>query len=100
MCSSRVDPIFLIASYLRGADGVFIGGCHPGDCHYQQGNYYTRRRFALLKSLFEALGMEVGRIKLSWISASEGAKFARTVTDYTEYVKKLGPNPVRKEIFL
>ena len=100
MCSSRVDPVFILTSLLRGADGVLLGGCHPGDCHYQEGNYYTRRRFAMMKAMFEALGLESGRIKLSWISASEGQKFADTVTEYTAKIKELGPNETGKEVFI
>ncbi len=100
MCSSRVDPLFLILSILRGADAVLIGGCHPGDCHYQEGNYYARRRFALLKKVFDSFGLESDRIRLSWISASEGPRFAEVVTEYTNKVKKLGPNKIGKEVFL
>ena len=100
MCSSRVDPVFILTSLLRGADGVLLGGCHPGDCHYQEGNYYTRRRFAMMKAMFEALGLESGRIKLSWISASEGQKFTDTITEYTAKIKELGPNETGKEVFI
>ncbi|MCK4306940.1 hydrogenase iron-sulfur subunit [candidate division WOR-3 bacterium] len=100
MCSSRVDPVFIITAFLRGADAVLVAGCHPGDCHYIEGNYYTRRRFACLRKIFETLGMESDRIRLSWISASEGPRFAQVVTDYTDKIKKLGPNPAKKEIFL
>ena len=100
MCSSRVNPIFVLKSFLGGSDAVLIGGCHPGDCHYQSGNYHTRRRFAILKRVFESLGLEVDRLKLSWISASEGARFAKVCTDYTEQIRRMGENPVRKAIFL
>ena len=100
MCSSRVDPLFVITAFLRGADAVLVAGCHPGDCHYQEGNYYTRRRFACLKKVFDSLGLESDRIRLSWISASEGPRFAQVITEYTEKTKKLGPNPTKKEIFL
>jgi len=100
MCSSRVDPLFIITSLLRGADGVLIGGCHPGDCHYQKGNYYTRRRFALLKKVFETFGLESDRIRLSWISASEGPRFAQVVTEYTSKIKGLGKNKIAEEVFL
>ena len=100
MCSSRVNPIFIIKSFLGGSDGVMIGGCHPGDCHYQTGNYYTRRRFVLLKEVFESLGLEVERLKLSWISASEGQKFARVSEAFTEQLEKIGENPFNREIFL
>ena len=100
MCSSRVDPVFIIQSFLEGADGVLIGGCHPGDCHYQSGNYHTRRRFAILKKVFESLGLEGKRLRLSWISASEGPKFARVGNEFTEKIINMGENPTKKKIFL
>ncbi len=100
MCSSRVDPIFLIRAYMKGADGVLIGGCHPGDCHYETGNYHTRRRFAILQTIFESLGLEKDRLRLSWISASEGQKFARVGNEFTEKIKGLGPNPTCTNMFL
>jgi len=100
MCSSRVDPLFILKGYLNGADGILLTGCHPGDCHYQSGNYYTRRRFAALKKIFENLGLEKDRLSLSWISASEGQKYAQTTTDFTQKIKELGKNSVGTEIFL
>jgi F420-non-reducing hydrogenase iron-sulfur subunit len=100
MCSSRVDPVLLIKAFLSGSDGVLLGGCHPGDCHYEVGNYHARRRFAILKGVFETLGLESGRLKLSWISASEGPKFAQVATEYTEEIKKMGENPSKKKMFL
>ncbi len=100
MCSSRVDPLGVIKTFLEGADGVLIGGCHPGDCHYVQGNYYTRRRFVLLQAVFAGLGLEAERLQLSWISASEGVRFAQVVRDYARKIKNLGPNPTKREIFL
>lgn len=100
MCSSRVDPLFVIKAFLRGGDAVLIAGCHPGDCHYIEGNYYTRRRFACVNKVFETLGLEADRTRLSWISASEGPRFAQVIREYTDKVKKLGPNPTKKEIFL
>jgi len=100
MCSSRVDPLFILKAYLGGIDGVLVAGCHPGDCHYEKGNYYTRRRFALLKKIFEELDMEADRLLLSWISASEGPKYARVATEFTEKIKKLGKNPAKNKIFL
>jgi F420-non-reducing hydrogenase iron-sulfur subunit len=100
MCSSRVDPLFVIKAFLGGADGVIIAGCHPGDCHYLKGNYHARRRFALLKKIFEELGLEAERLRLSWVSASEGPRFAEVVTEFTETVKKLGPNVAKKEILI
>ncbi len=100
MCSSRVDPLFIVESFLKGSDGILIGGCHPGDCHYQSGNYHTRRRMALLKTTFESLGLEADRLRLSWISASEGPRFASVVTEFTEKIADIGPNATAKEIFL
>ena len=100
MCSSRVDPLFILTAYLRGADGILVAGCHPGDCHYQEGNYYTRRRLIILKDIFENTGLESDRILLSWISASEGQKYAKTATDFTEKIKKLGENSTKNKIFL
>jgi len=96
MCSARVDPIYVMKALLSGADGVLIGGCHPGDCHYVDGNYYTRRRTTMLKRLLEILGLEPERVRLEWISASEGTIFAETIRDFTEEIRKLGPNPLKK----
>ena len=100
MCSSRVDPLFLIRGYLEGADGVLVAGCHPGDCHYQEGNYYARRRFAMVKNIFESLGLEKERLRLSWVSASEGQKYAKVTTDFTNVIKDIGENPAKSKIFL
>lgn len=100
MCSSRIDPLFILKAFLRGADGVLVAGCHPGDCHYQKGNYYARRRFAMLKKIFEKLGLEQGRIRLSWVSASEGPRFAEVIKEFTGEIKKLGPNSVKEKVFL
>jgi F420-non-reducing hydrogenase iron-sulfur subunit len=100
MCSSRVDPLFVIKAYLGGADGVLVAGCHPGDCHYEKGNYYTRRRFVMLKEVVKGLGLEPERIRLSWISASEGTRYAEVTTEFTEKIKKLGKNSAKNKIFL
>ena len=94
MCSSRVDPIFILKAFREGADGVFVAGCHPGECHYQTGNLSTRRRVLALKSLLEAIGIDSDRLGLEWISASEGGKFATTVEEFTQVIKRLGPNPL------
>lgn len=96
MCSARVRPEFVIAALSRGLDGVVILGCHPGDCHYSGGNYYTQRRALLLKGLLEYVGIEPERFQLRWISASEGAKFAQTITEITREIKALGPNGRRQ----
>jgi F420-non-reducing hydrogenase iron-sulfur subunit len=95
MCSSRVDAVLVETAFLQGADGVLIAGCHPGDCHYDEGNYYARRRFAVLKKVVEGLGLESDRLILSWISASEGQRFADVVNDFYERVKKMGPSPIK-----
>ena len=93
MCSGRVDPAFVLEAFRRGVDGVLIAGCHPGDCHYQSGNYKTNRRVKLLKKLLEELGIEPSRVRFEYISASEGQKFAAVVTEFVAEIKKLGPNP-------
>lgn len=90
-CSGRVNPLYIIKSLQHGADGVLVSGCHPGDCHYISGNYYARRRFALLKNLLEFVGVEPGRVSFSWVSAAEGEKFSQIVTEVVERVKALGP---------
>ena len=100
MCSSRVDPLFILRALLSGADGVLVAGCHPGDCHYQEGNYYTRRRLVMLKKVIEGVGLDSERLKLSWVSASEGQKYAKITTEFTEKIKQIGKNPVKKKIFL
>ena len=97
MCSGSVDPIYVIKLLLEGVDGVLIGGCHPGDCHYQDGNYKTERRVKLVKSMLTSLGIEPERVRLEWISASEGQKFAETVRSFVDEIRKLGPNPLKKE---
>lgn len=91
MCSGRISPRFVLKSFQEGADGVLIAGCHPGDCHYSKGNYYTRRRLAMLGKLLEYIGTDPRRFKVKWISASEGGKFADVIKEMTENVKSLGP---------
>lgn len=96
MCSGGVDPIYVIKALLEGADGVLIGGCHPGDCHYQSGNLKARRRVAILRSILEQLGLDADRVWLRWISASEGKLFADTIKEMVEELKEKGPNPMRE----
>ena len=91
MCSGRIDPQFVLDAFAKGADGVLIGGCHPGDCHYQEGNYKTLRRFHLLKPMLKAMGLEEDRFRLEWISASEADRLKVVVDDMVEKVQKLGP---------
>jgi len=91
MCSGRLDPQFILKAFREGADGVLIGGCHPGDCHYQEGNYKALRRFTLLKRFLNMMGIEKERIRLEWIAASEGDKVQKVINEMTEQVRKLGP---------
>lgn len=91
MCSGRINPQFVLKAFQEGADGVLVSGCHPGDCHYISGNYHARRKLTLLRDLMGLMGVEPERFQVSWVSASEGHKFAEVVTQFTEEVKRLGP---------
>ncbi len=91
-CSGRVEPSWVIEALNAGADAVLIGGCHPGDCHYVSGNYKARRRVVLLRRVLEELGVDPARVRLEWVSASEGTKFARVMRDYVEEIRALGPH--------
>lgn len=90
-CSGRVDPLFVLKAFQDGADGVMVLGCHPGDCHYKQGNYVAQRRYAIMHRLLEFTGVETGRLIVDWVSASEGKRFAEVVTSFTDQVRSLGP---------
>jgi F420-non-reducing hydrogenase iron-sulfur subunit len=98
MCSGRVEPTFVLEAFKHGADAVMICGCHPGDCHYQSGNYKCLKRYLLLKKYIGEMGIEPERLSLEWISASEGRQFAFLIDQYTEFIKKLGPSKVRQNI--
>jgi F420-non-reducing hydrogenase iron-sulfur subunit len=91
MCSGRVEPAFILKAFQLGADGVLICGCHPGDCHYAEGNYKAARRIPLLKKMLAQLGIEDERVRLEWVSASEGERFAVIVDEMTEQLRRLGP---------
>ena len=91
MCSGRVDPAFILKAFQLGADGVIVMGCHLGDCHYQEGNYKTIRRIPFLKHLIKDFGIDPRRLRLEWVSASEGDKFAKVVNEMTEEIRQLGP---------
>jgi F420-non-reducing hydrogenase iron-sulfur subunit len=91
MCTGRLDPVFVLKALSEGADGVLIMGCHPGQCHYVEGNYKAMRRIALLKRTLNQFGLEDERVRLEWASAAEGPKFAATVAEMTETIRKLGP---------
>ncbi len=97
MCTGRVNPLFVAQVLRTGADGVLISGCHPGECHYMKGNFLARRRFLIMKNLLEFVGIDPQRIRMSWVSASEGKKFADVITEVTEDIKKLGPLQSFKE---
>jgi F420-non-reducing hydrogenase iron-sulfur subunit len=96
MCSGRIDPTFVLEAFKNGADGVLVAGCHlPSDCHYISGNFKAQRRITLLKKVLKDFGIEPERLRLEWVSASEGDRFASVVKDMVENVKKLGPNPLK-----
>ena len=91
MCSGRVDPAFVLKAFLKGADGVIVAGCHPGDCHYLEGNLRAKERIDNMVEALKLLGWEVDRFRLEWISASEGKRFAQIMTEFTEKIRELGP---------
>ncbi|MBI4286145.1 MAG: hydrogenase iron-sulfur subunit [Chloroflexi bacterium] len=91
MCSGRVEPAFVLKALQSGADGVLVLGCHPGDCHYAEGNYKAARRMPLLKKMLAQMGVEDERVRLEWVSASEGDRFASIVNEMTEKIRQLGP---------
>jgi F420-non-reducing hydrogenase iron-sulfur subunit len=95
MCSARVSPHFIIRAFQDGADGVLVAGCHIGDCHYMKGNYITAKRMGILKELIDFVGISCQRLRLEWIAASEGDKFARVADEFTEEVRTLGPSRLR-----
>jgi F420-non-reducing hydrogenase iron-sulfur subunit len=95
MCSGRVDPVYILEALKKGADGVLVAGCHPGDCHYQSGNYKANRRMKLLKKMLNELGLEPERVRFEYVSASEGKKFSDLINEMTEEIRKLGPNPLQ-----
>jgi len=90
-CSGRIDPLFILKAFEKGADAVLVSGCHPGDCHYMSGNYYARRRWAVFPKLLEFAGIEPERLTFTWVSASEARKWADVVAEVTERVKTVGP---------
>ena len=98
MCSGRVDPTFVLKSFKEGADGVLICGCHPGDCHYHEGNYKCLRRYHLLQKYLQQMGIEEDRLRLEWISASEGKQFSELADSFTETITNLGPCKIKESI--
>ena len=91
MCSGSVSPLYIFSAFNKGADGVLVSGCHPGDCHYIKGNYYARRRIALVKQLLDFIGLESKRFKMSWVSAAEGVKYTEIIKEFVNEIKPLGP---------
>ncbi len=98
MCSSRVSPMFILEALRAGADGVLVTGCHLGDCHYVSGNEKALKNFEMTLSLIRLLGIDPRRLRLEWISAAEGARFAQVIADFTEQVKALGANPLQAAV--
>lgn len=96
MCSGSVSPLYIFNAFQRGADGVLVSGCHPGDCHYIKGNYYARRRIALVKELLEFAGLEPERFRMSWVSAAEGRKYAEIIKDFVANLTPLGPQTLMR----
>jgi F420-non-reducing hydrogenase iron-sulfur subunit len=99
MCSGRVDPGFIFDAMAHGADGVLICGCHPGDCHYVEGNYKCMRRIPLTQRLLQEMGIDPRRLRLEWVSASEGGRFQKIVTEFTEEIRALGPLNLQERNF-
>jgi F420-non-reducing hydrogenase iron-sulfur subunit len=96
-CSGRIDPQHVLWAFRNGADAVFIGGCHPGDCHYQNGNYKTMRRIPMIRRLMADMGIEAARLRLEWVSASEGDKFTKVIAQFVDEVRALGPLKLPQE---
>jgi F420-non-reducing hydrogenase iron-sulfur subunit len=99
MCSGRIDPGFVLSAFAKGADGVLVCGCHPGDCHYVEGNYKCMRRMPLTKRLLQDMGIAPERLRLEWVSASEGARFQQIVSEFTEQIRSLGRLQLKEMIF-
>jgi len=95
MCSGRISPHFILKAFQEGADGVLMAGCHIGECHYGKGNFITAKRAAVMKELIQFIGISPKRLRLEWIATSEGNKFAKVVSDFTEEITQLGPSPLR-----
>ena len=100
MCTGMVDPQYIIKAFLEGADGVLVSGCHPGDCHYINGNFKARRRIKLLKEILPRIGFDPQRLSLTWIGASDGIQFAETMRDLVIQVKALGPNQAKLKMVI
>lgn len=100
MCTGMIDPKYIIKALLEGADAVLVSGCHPGDCHYINGNLKARRRMKMIEAILKQFGFDERRVRMTWIGASEGIDFAETVREMTAEIKALGPSPVRRLMVL
>jgi len=98
MCTGTITPHYILKAFQNGIDGVLVAGCHIGDCHYGRGNYTTAKRFRVVKDILERFGIDPRRIRLEWVSAAEGAKFADVIKSFTETLREVGPSPLRKEL--
>jgi F420-non-reducing hydrogenase iron-sulfur subunit len=96
MCTGRVDPLFIMRAFQDGADGVLVSGCHFGDCHYLEGNYKCAKRMFLIKNVLKNIGLDDNRIRMTFVSASEGAKWGMVMEDVVKTVKELGPSPLKR----
>lgn len=99
MCSGTVSPLHIIKAFQMGADGVLVTGCHIGECHYLKGNYMTAKRLPVTKELLSFIGIAPERLRLDWVSASEGDKFARVITEFSETIRRLGPSPLKSKTY-
>jgi coenzyme F420-reducing hydrogenase delta subunit len=97
MCSGRIDPYLVLEAFAQGVDGVFIGGCHPGDCHYLEGNYQAERKIKMTRQLVKKAGLEPERLRMEWVAASEGERFAILMREFPKQIQELGPNPLTGE---
>jgi coenzyme F420-reducing hydrogenase delta subunit len=97
MCSGRIDPYIVLEAFAQGIDGVFIGGCHPGDCHYLEGNYQAERKIKMTRQLVKIAGLEPKRLRMEWVAASEGERFAKLMREFPKQIEELGPSPLSKE---
>ncbi|MBN1289960.1 MAG: hydrogenase iron-sulfur subunit [Actinobacteria bacterium] len=98
MCTGTISPHYILKAFQEGADGVLIAGCHIGDCHYLKGNYATAKRFRVIKDLLESIGIDPGRLRLEWVSAAEGEKYADVIASFTEQIKEIGKSPLSKSM--
>lgn len=94
LCSGRIDPFIIVTAFEKGADGILVTGCHPGDCHYMSGNYQAEKKVENTRKILKMAGIDEKRLGLEWVSAAEGARFAQVVDEFTELIKRLGPSTV------